>query len=63
MTDAELENMTVEDLRALRDKVDDAIRAQIAKSRSASAPHASGAPAPTVIDLERERDAWQARRR
>ncbi len=65
MTDADLENLTVQDLRELRARVDDAIRAQIARSRpSAMMSGASvAAPAPSVIDLERERDAWQARRR
>ncbi len=65
MTDADLENLTVQDLRDLRARVDDAIRAQIARSRPtamATVPGASAAP-PSVVDLERERDAWQARRR
>lgn len=65
MTDADLENLTVQDLRDLRARVDDAIRAQIARSRPTAMATASGAsaPAPSIIDLERERDAWQARRR
>jgi|LNFM01.1.fsa_nt_gb hypothetical protein len=66
MTDADLESLTVQDLRELRGRVDDAIRAQIARSRPTTTmvtASSSGAPAPSVIDLERERDAWQARRR
>lgn len=65
MTDADLENLTVQDLRELRARVDDAIRAQIARSRPTTMATASGATvaAPSIIDLERERDAWQARRR
>jgi hypothetical protein len=65
MTDADLENLTVQDLRELRARVDDAIRAQIARSRPTPMMSAAtlAAPAPSVIDLERERDAWQARRR
>ena len=61
MTDAELEAMSVKDLRELRDLVDAAIRAHIAKLRS---PLSTGgaAPAHMTIDLERERDAWQARK-
>ena len=67
MTDSELESMTVRDLRDLKQRVDDAIRFQIAKSRSAptigGAAISSSGPQPSVLDLERERDAWQARRR
>lgn len=67
MTDAELGSMSVRDLRDLKQRVDDAIRSQIAKSRVASpmagpATVGGGAP-PSIVDLERERDAWQARRR
>lgn len=65
MTDADLESLTVQDLRELRARVDDAIRAQIARSRPAAMVSAASlaAAAPSVVDLERERDAWQARRR
>ncbi len=65
MTDSDLETLTVQDLRELRARVDDAIRAQIARSRPTAMTSTAGlaAPAPSVIDLERERDAWQARRR
>lgn len=66
MTDAELESMTVQDLRDLKQRVDEAIRSQIAKSRMAAPAARSMTVAdqpPAVIDLERERDAWQARRR
>lgn len=64
-TDTELRNMSVEDLRALKERVDAAIRAHIARSRQAqqsSSPEHKAEALPN-IDLERERDAWQARRR
>lgn len=65
MTDADLESLTVQDLRELRARVDDAIRAQIARSRPTTMASTASlaAAAPSVVDLERERDAWQARRR
>lgn len=61
MQQSELEQMTSKDLRALKDRIDIAIRAAIARSRAPAAA-APAAAAPT-IDLERERDAWQARKR
>lgn len=61
MQQSELEQMTSKDLRALKDRIDIAIRAAIARSRApAAAVPAAAAP---TIDLERERDAWQARKR
>lgn len=61
MTPAELERMSLKELRLLKDRIDSAIRAAIARSRSAPAAPQAEAAAPK-IDLERERDAWQARR-
>lgn len=62
MQQSELEQMTSKDLRALKDRIDIAIRAAIARSRAPAAAVPAAAAAPT-IDLERERDAWQARKR
>jgi len=59
----ELTTMSVKELRALRARVDDAIRAQIAKTRVET--QAKSQPADLVaqpVDLERERDLWKARR-
>lgn len=61
MTSAELERMSLKELRLLKDRIDSAIRAAITRSRSAPASPQAEAAAPK-IDLERERDAWQARR-
>lgn len=62
MTSAELERMSLRELRLLKDRIDGAIRGAIARSRApAPAAPATEAPAPK-IDLERERDAWKARR-
>lgn len=59
----ELATMSVKELRALRARVDDAIRAQIAKSRAEfQAKTLPVDPAAQPIDLERERDLWKARR-
>lgn len=65
MEQSELEQMSVKDLRALKDRIDDAIRSEIAKQRMAREqntvkPAEEAAP---LIDLERERDAWAARRK
>lgn len=63
METTELSTMSVKELRALRTRVDDAIRAQIAKMKvEAQAKAAPTAPASEPIDLERERDLWKARR-
>lgn len=60
MTSAELERMSLKELRLLKDRIDGAIRGAIARSRApATAPADAAAP---KIDLERERDAWKARR-
>ncbi len=64
MDDRDLEILTVQELLALRDRVDGAIRAEIAKDRLARETRAPAPDdAPQVIDLERERDAWAARRK
>lgn len=60
LTEFRLDEMSVKDLLALRDRVDGAIRAAIARSRMETV----NKPAVTenVVDLERERDAWAARK-
>ena len=55
----QLDTMSVKDLRQLRDDIDAAIRSKIAQDRMA---RTTKTPVPTKIDLESERDAWQARR-
>ena len=60
MKAADLNNMTVVELRELRERIDIAIRAAIARSRVKVEAQPA---APPQIDLERERDAWTARRR
>lgn len=64
MDDYKLDKMSVKELRSFKDEVDAAIRAKIAqdhRERDAklAKPSAADAP-PPLIDLERERDAWQA---
>lgn len=56
----ELNTMTVKNLRDLRARIDVAIRAAIAKSRTKTVSRIEG---PAKIDLERERDIWAARRK
>jgi len=65
MDQSELEQMSVKDLCALKDRVDDAIRAEIAKQRLAreQVTIKPSEEAVQLIDLERERDAWAARRK
>ena len=65
MDEAALERMSVKELRELKDRIDDAIRAYIVKQRvereGVRTPDGQSAPVP--IDLEAERDAWAARRK
>ena len=60
MDDFQLEDMTVKELRQLKERVDTAIRAAIAKSRIQSQPKLDDRP---TTDLERERQAWEARKK
>lgn len=60
MKDSELENMSMKELRALMAAVDTAIRASIARDRIE---RTAKPVVDTLIDLERERDAWKAARR
>ena len=65
MNDAELDKLTVRELRELMTRIEDAIRAGIRAKTSARAQigvpiEKSAAP---MIDLERERDAWLMSRR
>jgi len=59
-----LEQMTLKELKQLRDKIDVAIRAAIRQSRSSvtNTDQAAGQTPPPKFDLEAERDAWKARR-
>ena len=66
MNDAELEQLSVKELGTLKDRIDLAIRAVIRASRAPN----PGDPVPemeptkvTVMDLERERDAWLSAKR
>ena len=60
MNEDELDQLTVVELRAIRDRVDAAIRAAIARSRIETSVKLA---TPAKIDLERERDAWKASRK
>lgn len=62
MQQSDLEQMSTKELKALKDRIDLAIRAAIARSRAPASAAATSEPLPTM-DLERERDAWQARRK
>jgi hypothetical protein len=69
VTDEQLRQMSLVDLRLLKARIEDAIRAGIRAQKQAKAPAAPGAdaaassePRPAPIDLERERDAWLSRR-
>jgi hypothetical protein len=62
MNDAQLRSMTSKELRQLRDDIDAAIRAAIAKSRPKAPSAAVQEEAPKTFDLEKERDAWKARK-
>lgn len=59
-----LEQMTLKELKQLKDRIDVAIRAAIRQSRSPVAPadQAAAQAPPPKFDLEAERDAWKARR-
>lgn len=66
MSDAELEKLTVRELRELMSRVEDAIRAGIRAKTTAKAQiglSAEKPSAPVMVDLERERDAWLMSRR
>jgi hypothetical protein len=58
-----LEDMTMAELRALKDAVDNAIRAAIARDRVERTQRAAPGAAVQPVDLERERDAWTAARK
>lgn len=59
---AELERLPLKDLKALRGRIDEAIRAAIAKSRPVVVAAQPAGDAPK-LDLEREREAWEARKK
>lgn len=65
MTDAELDRLTVKELRVLNTRIEDAIRAQIRAKRLGmpAMADAAGQHQQKSIDLEKERDAWLASRR
>ena len=56
--DAQLEMLTVTELRDLKDRIDLAIRAAIRASRAPKTEAPISAAEPVKFDLERERDAW-----
>jgi hypothetical protein len=56
--DAQLEKLTVKELRDLKDQIDLAIRAVIRASRAPMSAEPVKAAEPAKFDLERERDAW-----
>jgi hypothetical protein len=58
---AELEQLTLKDLRDLRGRIEKAIRTAIARSRQPVKP-AEAAPEQPKLDLERERAIWLARK-
>ena len=64
MDEAELERMSVRELRELKDRIDQAIRAYIVKQRveREGVRLVNGHAEPVAVDLEAERDAWAARR-
>lgn len=53
MKDSDLEKMTLDELRDLKTRIEDSIRAAIRNKRQAVAPVTA-----QVIDLEQSRDAW-----
>ena len=58
MDDAQLEKLTIKELRDLKDCIDLAIRASIRASRAPKPVAQVNAAEPVKFDLERERDAW-----
>jgi hypothetical protein len=65
VNDAQLQLMSVKELRELKQNIDAAIRSAIARSRNTVSRSAdSDKPVePKKLNLEQERDAWQAARR
>ncbi|MEQ1615902.1 MAG: hypothetical protein ABL904_24355 [Hyphomicrobiaceae bacterium] len=64
MNDHQLDLLSVNDLRELKNNIDNAIRAAIReRNKAKERPAVAIKPAPTPFDLERERDAWIAARR
>ena len=59
MNDAKLELLSVKELRELRANIDVAIRSRIARDRLERAPKIE---VTKPIDLERDAEAWKARR-
>ena len=59
MDDVQLEMMTAKELRELRSNIDAAIRSKIANNRVERSPKIE---AVKTIDLERDANAWKARR-
>ena len=63
MDQIQLDQLSLNELRQLKDNIDNAIRAQIrAKMAMKANPSAAAIVARPPVDLERERDAWIAKR-
>lgn len=60
--DAELEQLTIEELSALKETIEDEVRARIRAKQQAKAPQPI-TPKLAEIDLESARDAWLTTRR
>lgn len=63
----QLDQMSLSDLRELKSEIEDAIRAIIRSNNAkvanpAATPVAQAAAPPSRVDLERERDAWMAKK-
>lgn len=68
MSETDLHGLTLEQLKSLKARIEDAIRAGIRAQRLGKAPapqpgSGQDAPPPPPIDLVRERDAWLASRK
>lgn len=64
MNDLQLDTLSVNELRTLKENIDTAIRAAIRERNQAKQrPMTPVQAAPTKFDLERERDAWMAAKR
>ena len=60
--DTELEQLTIDELQALKVQIENAVRARIRAKQQAKAPQPL-APTPPENDLESARDAWLNSRR
>ena len=64
MLDSELQSLSSQELKDLKAKIEDAIRAEIRKRNTKDVPvPPARAPTKSEGDLARERDAWLAKRK